>query len=291
MNPTILLAEVERYSDMDELTKFLSDQPDQGKLRQILLDDFRTVVEYETALEWSRAVRLCEALAVVGWDPWERVDAIGHFNGDCWTTQFVNHKGEARFRFGRWKKRKAGWVLFNPAYHFSADVPELPSRDALADKEFPVVDLRCLPSQRNYQKQMPIIMGVIGGSDPTTNHIFALKRRLTELLSDSMHPNEYGDALERFYLTLYGAGLRSKESSGLKVGAYRPKERAFYCEVHFERAFGQLTLDQQKAFFRSVVDRAVDALEAKFAKRRLRYDFQAFRSDLQAAFRAWDEEA
>lgn len=289
MKPTDLLTEIEQHADLDALRAFLLRQPDQGKLRQDLLHLLRAVVEYETVLEWSRAVRICESLAIVGWGFWERVDACSHFNGDCWDTWFVNHKGEHRFRFGRWRKRKAGWVLFNPEYHFSPDIPEIPSKDwrVSAGVDFPVVDLPSLPSQRNYQKQMPIVMGAIGGSDPVSNRIFELKRQLTDLLLENMRPTEYGDALEHFYLTLYGPGGGSHDSPGLRIGAYRAKERAFYCQLHFDATYGQLSLDRQKDFFCSAIERAVDSLEVKLAKRRLHYDFSAFRSDLQAAFSEW----
>ena len=76
-------------------------------------------------------MRICEALAIIGWAPRERVDAISRFNGDHQHTSFVNDQGEMRFRAGPWTKRKAGWVLFNPDFYESPDWPDRPSVDWL----------------------------------------------------------------------------------------------------------------------------------------------------------------
>ena len=98
---------------IDELASFLQSHP-VAQVRRELLDGFDARCEYVDANEWATAVRICEALAIIGWGPREQVDAISGFNGDCWQTQFITDKNEYRFRFAYWSKRKAGWMT--PGY-------------------------------------------------------------------------------------------------------------------------------------------------------------------------------
>src|SRR5260221_13606068 len=129
-----------------------------NKLRSALLKKFKGLAEYKDANAWARAVAVCEALAVAGWGRKERVDAIAHFNGDCWETYFINAKGEKRFLECRWTKRKKGWQPFNPEYHWSPDRPAVPYTDwrEYHPKQSAPVARKDLPSQVNYLRQTPI---------------------------------------------------------------------------------------------------------------------------------------
>src|SRR5580765_3492783 len=109
-----LLKQIAAQPSIESLQACLTSRRNTVKVRRALLDELAKVIEYNEALEWAAAVRICEALAIVGWGDRERVDAVSGFNGDCWETYFVNGTDELRFRQGRWSKRKAGWVLFNP---------------------------------------------------------------------------------------------------------------------------------------------------------------------------------
>jgi hypothetical protein len=288
-----LLAEISKWEEIDDLRTFLSSRSDQTELRNQLLQLLRTVVEYDDAAAWSKAVRICESLAITGWGDWERVDACTHFDGDSWDTWFINHQGEYRFRRGHWTKRKAGWCLFNPTYHVSPHVPEIPAKswEEYAGIEFPCVDLPKLPSQRNPQKQMPIVMGLICGDGPVSERVWDLKRELTKLLIQTMRPEIYGDAINRFFLTLYcAADNRAGRAThdGLKIGSYRAKQKAFYCELHLDSKFGPLSSGDQKKVFISAIQESIKALETKFVKLKLEYDFAAFRSDIVSAFELWE---
>ena len=128
MTTNPLLSDLLSRETLAELEGFLHDDDDQALLSQRLFELLMTVAEYRDAREWAAAVRVCEALAIVGWGTRERVDARSHFNGDCWDTFFINSREEHRFRTGRWRKRKGGWVLFNPEYHASPDRPGMPDQ-------------------------------------------------------------------------------------------------------------------------------------------------------------------
>ena len=265
------------------------DARDRSGLPQELFSLLQEVVEYRDVSDWSVAVRVCEALAISGWGSKERVDARSRFDGDCWETFFITGKGDRRYRLGRWHKRKTGWVMFNPQYYFSPDRPEVPAQDwkKFAGVEFPVVDAVELPSQRNYQKQMPIVMGGFGGSNEASKHVFRLVRQLTGILHEKMHPTVYGDALENLYLTLHAPGSGSRLPVGLKVGSYNAGRRSFQCTLAFPERFHELSVTAQKRFFTDALNSAVEELEKKLLKKHLSYDFDAVRLDLAAAFRVW----
>jgi hypothetical protein len=284
-----LLKQIAAQPSIESLQAYLTSLRNPAKVRRSLFDELAKVVEYDDANEWVAAVRICEALAIVGWDDRERVDAISRFNGDCWETYFVNGADEYRFRHGSWTKRKAGWVLFNPEYYASPDFPDVPSKswEDFAHHDFPAVACRNLPAQRNYQKQMPFVMGLCGDFDPVSRCVESLKSELLGQLMRSMRPAEYGDALERFYFTLHCPHPGATFSPHLKIGAWRSKQRAFDCELFFDDAFASLSLARQQAYFIDNLNAAIDALESKFKQRRIAYDIGRFRAHVSSALKAW----
>ncbi|MCA8911035.1 MAG: hypothetical protein KDB82_04985 [Planctomycetes bacterium] len=251
---------------------------------------FDCVIEYRSADEWETAVRVCEALAVLGWGSRERVDAVAHYNGDCWDTFFVNAAGKRRFRQGRWRKRKAGWVLFNPEFHASPDKPEMPSKDWMqeAGKDFPAIDRPKLASQRNCLKQMPIVMGVSGASNRDTETVSMLRREFAEVLTKHLRPNEYGDALEHLYLTLNCPipGV-DRGPTGLRVGAYRSKQKAFSCDLTIDGGFAALDSAKQMAFLADALRAALSSLEDRFTQKKIPYDMAGLKRDVESAIEDW----
>jgi hypothetical protein len=286
-----LLKQIARKSSIESLQAYLISRGSAVKVRRSLLDELAKVIEYDDANEWAAAVRICEALAIVGWGDRERVDAISRFNGDCWETYFVNGGDEFRFREGRWTKRKAGWVLFNPEYHASPDFPDIPSKswEGCAHRDYSAVACRKLASQRNCQKQMPFVMGLCGDFGPVSRCVDSLKSELTAQLMRSMRPAEYGDALDRFYVTLHCPHPGATSSRGLKIGAWKSKQRSFSCELFFDGSFASLTRARQKAYIIDNLTRAIDALELKFKQRRIEYDIERFRAHVLSALKAWQQ--
>jgi hypothetical protein len=225
-------------------------------------------------------------LAIIGWGEREYVDAISHYNGDCWNTYFRTKTGECRYRQGRWCKKKTGWELFNPEYHYSPDMPDRPSRSwqEYAEIQFPIVDRDCLPSQRNYIRQVPIIMGMIGGDDACSQIVWAMKRELDILFRKHMTPELYGEPLEFLYFTLHCPFPGNASGSELKIGSYASKRRAFYCDLQFDAFFASNPIDQRITYFEQNLIAAVEILRIKFRKKRLAYDFDKFCNHPRAAF-------
>jgi hypothetical protein len=289
--PSSLLKQIAKQPSIESLQACLRSLGNTAKVRRSLFDELAKVIEYDDAHEWGMAVRICEALAIVGWGDHERVDAICGFNGDCWETRFVNGADEYRFRQGGWTKRKAGWVLVNPEYYASPDFPDIPSKswEEFAHVEFPAVACAKLASQRNCQKQMPFVMGLFGDFGPVSRCVESLKSELTARLMRSMRPAEYGDALDRFYMTLHCPHPGAKFSPGLKIGAWKSKQRSFECDLFFDDAFANLPRARQQAHFIDNLMVAIDALAAKFKQRRIEFDIERFRADVLSAAKAWQQ--
>ncbi|MCA8914416.1 MAG: hypothetical protein KDB90_03315 [Planctomycetes bacterium] len=281
---------LENDLQLSEVEENLALASDDKKLRQQLQAAFDDVAEYDTAAEWEIAVRTCEALAVLGWGSRERVDAVTHYNGDCWDTYFVNATGQRRFRVGHWHKRKAGWVLFNPEYRPSPDGPGVPAKEWMqeAGKKFPIVDRDRLASQRNCLKQMPITMGVSGAASPDTDAVSELRRELSTVLKRHLRPNDYGDALDRLYMTLHcPIPWVASGSPGLKIGAYRSKQKSFSCDLTIGEGFAKKSVEHQKAILCDALLEALSALKAKLAKQKATYDIETLQRDTQSAIEDW----
>jgi len=284
-----LLKQIAAQRSIESLKAYLTSLRNTAKVRRSLLAELAKVIEYDDAEEWARAVRICEALAIVGWGDRERVDAVSAFNGDCWETCFVNGSDELRFRSAGWVKRKAGWVLFNPEYYASPDFPDIPSKswEEHARRDYPAVKCPKLLSQRNCQPQMPFLMSLCDDFGPVSRCVEALRKELLAQLMRSMRPSEYGDALERFYFSLHCPHPGATTSRGLKIGAWNSKQRSFSCELFFDGSFASLPRARQKAYFIDNLQRAIDALESKFKRRRIKYDIARFRADVSSALKAW----
>ncbi|PXX45181.1 hypothetical protein [Undibacterium pigrum] len=288
MNNNTFSAGIMAAETLEDLAQYLSAFAVK-ELRTRLFDELKQHVEYEDADQWAVAVRLCESLAIVGWGELERVDAVSHFNGDCWNTRFINGKNQSRFREGSWSKRKAGWVLRNPSYHLSPDLPDTPGHDwqRYASVDFPAVACASLPSQRNYQAQMPVIMGMYGSDNPSCLAMNEIRLALMAQLYESMRPAQYGENLEYFYFTLHGPAI-SEESPAphLKVANYNANQRSFSAALYFDQTLASWSPGQQRKFYFDSLLAAIDALEEKLRKRGIEYDTQAFRADVTAAIQA-----
>lgn len=282
-----ILDELLGIEDLEFAQQRINSWNDRDTLRRSLVEKFHEVVEYDDAAQWLCAVRLCELLALLGWDGWERVDAFARYSGDCWQTGFFTYRDEPRFRHARWTKRKAGWTVFNPEYHFSPDRPDAPSRGWRdhEQKGYKPVALERLSTQRNYLRRMPFSLSAIGGSEPGFEKAAQLRMQLSNHLTDALARPDFGDAVEHFYITLHPG---DDVSPPLSVGAYRSKAKAFSCELAIPPGFAMMTATAQKEFFRTAFIAAIEALRTKLRRKKIPFDFEAFVADVHSAFDAWN---
>jgi hypothetical protein len=130
-------------------------------------------------------------------------------------------------------------------------------------------------------------MGGIGGSNADARAVFALRDELLPLLHEALRPNDYGDGLDAFYLSLHVPALGVSGKAGLQLGSSRPAQAAFSCTLTFPESFGTWRRSRQRAFFIDAIETAAEALGPKLRKKAPGYDFAAFRADLAAALARW----
>lgn len=289
--------------------------------RGSLLREFWKVCRYTNAAEWNRAVRLCEALAIVGWGECEPVEAC---SGEDWTA-FRNRYEENRFVSADWSKRKGGTTIRpgSATYHASPDQPG-------ATGDFPTVvnvqDLK-LASQRNWIPKNPIrLYQWLDGSDSTTRKLVeSVNNQLVPDLDRRMQPEAYGQSIDRiwidFYfcttlsgcretfvvidddvrlssiqlhkrlLTMYSAAQIKRENLFLRkrydYGIFQADKGTMKATLHFPQEFNALSLPAQKREFAHHLSAVVSGVVDRLAGRDLRYDFAAMRSDFEAILDAW----
>lgn len=98
-----LIYEIESLA---ELRAYLLSAEDSEALREELFDEFLKYADYKNVSDWNKAVRLCEALAIIGWGGHEPLEAVRgtYFNGNP-ETFFLNRYSETRFVDAIWSKR------------------------------------------------------------------------------------------------------------------------------------------------------------------------------------------
>lgn len=174
-----------------------------SEIRQALIAHFLQHCCYENADQWNKAVRLCEALAIVGWGEHEPVQAVRgrFFNGNP-ETAFFNRYSQRRYVDAIWSKRKTGLTMEQgrTVYHAS---PDLPGKAATGDDTVVVECIQDIPllSQRNWIPKNPISIGrVISNCYPESEAFVERVKELQVLLDERMAPEQYGSAIDRIII-------------------------------------------------------------------------------------------
>ena len=213
------VADVEKIFAIESLTDlqtYLESKPRQ-QLRNQLAKSFLRLCLYENAMQWNKAVRLCEGLAIVGWGEYEPVQAErGVFwNGNPETT-FFNRYSECRFVNAIWSKRKSGVTMEQgrTSYHES---PDLPGKKSQGD-EYPVRECTQeiqLATQRNWIPKNPILItrGISNCYQNSEKLAAEVEQTLMPALDKQMTPEAYGTAINRivinYHLSYADAGSRA----------------------------------------------------------------------------------
>lgn len=201
MEPTDpILEHIRVADDLNQLQDTLLSVSDRQELRTRLHSLFLRFARYRNASEWNMAVRLCEAMTIVGWGDNEPLEAIRGFcfNGNP-NTCFVNRDGCPRFLDAAWSKRKEGLAIdySHSRFHKRADSPTDES-DIPTSGTGEIQPLK-LASQRNWIPKNPIFItrGLANCYDNSKPVIKSLENDLRGTLNERMRPTLYGNALNR----------------------------------------------------------------------------------------------
>ncbi|MCM1356063.1 MAG: hypothetical protein NC212_06635 [Staphylococcus sp.] len=186
-------------SDIEELREYLLSCGDKEILRGQLLDAFQRYSHYRNASEWNLAVRVCEALAIVGWGSHKPVEAIrgAYFNGNP-DTCFLDRNAKPCYLDAVWSKRKDGVAIdYTRSFsHENSGSGRLMS-ELIGIQVGEVQDIK-LDTQRNWIPKNPIrivrgLANCYSGSRPVVKSI---DNFLMPALNACMRPEMYGSDID-----------------------------------------------------------------------------------------------
>lgn len=192
-------------ASISELREYLLGVPNIDDFREQLHNEFLKYSQYSDVGEWNLAVRICEALAIVGWGKHEPIEAVrgAYFNGNP-ETYFINRDAKPRFFNAVWSKRKNGFAI-DYGLSFFYGSPDNPlaepirlSGHANEPQELP------LCSQRNWIAKNPIriVRGIANCYETSQLLIESIEKKLIPELNRGMRPELYGTAIDTIVLNI-----------------------------------------------------------------------------------------
>lgn len=316
-------------SGLEELREYLSALLDKNSMRERLYAEFVRYSQYHNVAEWNAAVRICEALAIIGWGTHEPVEAIRGvwFNGNP-ETYFINRDAKPRFLDAVWSKRKGGFGIDYSVSYFHAASQSQPV--LIGEGIGEVQDILML-KQRNWIPKNPIRItrGLANCYEKSKPLIESIERELMPRLSRGMRPEIYGAAIDAIVINLSFSFydnfhcktnyIIADESLKLKHKDFYPKLLELYSEkeiedngyflrnryafgpfrkddgtvrvnIFLEKEFSQLSELEQKRMLSEYLMHAVEQVSARLA-RKIIYDFALMISDFKYILHSWLEKA
>lgn len=293
-------------------------------LRERLYELFLSCSCYRNAAEWNAAVRVCEALAIVGWGGHEPVEAIRgvYFNGNP-NTCFLNRDSQPRFLDAVWSKRRDGLCIDTSLSFFhDASGAATPAAESGAEAQ----DV-ALCSQRNWIPKNPIrlVRGISNCYEGSKAMIDSLRNELIPALNSGMRPELYGTEVDMIVFNLAfsfydnyhcktnyiiadeALKLKKKDFDAALLGMFPQQEIAdngYYLrnrftygpfrkesgrlrvDIVFEREFSRLPAAGQKRLLSDYLLHAASQV-AKRLERKAVYDFALMIADLRGILECW----
>ena len=274
------------------------------RVRAMLLAEYDRLLRYRNIAEWNELVRVCEALAIVGWGEREAVEALAErwVNGSWYTTlrtrefeKLSGHGTTAGNTETEWSKQGASFVPRSGEDTRDHGI----GRFASQRLPLPKNPLRLAQRVANHQKSAGAFVEALS----------ALRHRLDRELSNdsygegfdyvgiactfSNHDDEHETVRGEFF---HDAKDVPKHFKGrhyvrprLEFGKLTQKNGRWHwrADRRFTRAEGELPLAAQKQLFREDLFAIVSTLGQRLAKKKLDYDVERLRRDLERLLEPW----
>jgi len=288
---------------IDALRARIGNEP-ADRVRVLLLAEYDRLLRYRNIAEWNELVRVCEALAIVGWGEREPVEALAErwVNGAWYTTlrtrEFVKlsgHGNTADNTESEWSKQAKSFVLRGGEDTHDHGIVRFASQRLPLPKN----PLRLAQRVANHQKSAAAFVEALS----------SLRRRLDrELAGDrygegfdyvgiactfSNHDDEHETVRGEFF---HDAKDVPKNFKGryyvrprLDFGKLTQQNGLWHWRVdrRFTRAEGEQPLPVQKQLFREDLFAIVSTLGQRLAKKKLRYDVERLRGELEQLLESW----
>ena len=274
------------------------------RVRATLLAEYDRLLRYRNIAEWNELVRVCEALAIVGWGEREAVEALAErwVNGSWYTTlrtrefeKLSGHGNTAGNRETEWSKQGASFVQRGGEDTRDHGV----GRFASQRLPLPKNPLRLGRRVANHQKS----------AGPFVEALSALRHQLDRELSNdrygegfdyvgvacsfSNHDDVHETVRGEYFHDPKDVPKRFKGRSYVRprlgFGKLTQKNGLWHWRVdrHFTRAEGDLPLAAQKQLFRADLLAILSTLGQRLAKKKLGYDVERLRGDLEQLLETW----
>lgn len=277
-----ILAKLHSFDTIEELETWVN-QSDPEFLRAYLLKAFDSVKDYVTADQWNDAVKICEALAIIGWGDRERVDATCSRRDQWRETSFRSKNNDKCYRAGRWLPRKAGRYLVNYDDYHGPSHSDRKSQTYVSTREEDIVCTHVdkMFSQRNYLvKQIFCFTGTLDASAVSwllTDYTVQLQKVMKEMID----PAPYANRLESF--CVWTSVGWAKNAYKFTAGRYYANRRANDISLHIDRDIEDLSEPEQRLIIASGVREGVKAFTDRLQKRKLDFPSAQFEADVDLA--------
>ena len=277
-----ILERLHSFDTIDEMEAWLN-QSDAEFLRAYLLKSFDAIKYYETADQWNDAVKICEALAIIGWGDRERVDATCSRRDQSHETSFKSETDDKCFRRANWLPRKAGRYLVNYNDYHGPSHSDRNSQtyDATREENIVCTPVDTMLSQRNYLVKQ---IFNFGGRLDTSNISWLISdytNQLQDLLKNMINPVVYATCLESFRVRT-SVGW-AKQAYKFKPGRYYATRKAYDVSLHIDRDIENLSEPEQRLIIASGVRESVRAFIDRLKKRKLDFPSAQFEADVDLA--------
>lgn len=263
-------------------------------MRDALLTEFARLRNYRNAAEWNRLVRVCEALALIGWGDSTPVEA----NADRWINGSMYTKlMTASFRHDR----ERGWIVRQGLLVLDEAEPSMAGARERLDSQRVLLPKNPLRLNRSGNLQH--------GAVPFADQAKRLRGLLDERLARS-----YGDGFDFLGITLAFSysdaglgraqeyfhdeadvverdGVRSFVRPRLDVGriSRRGGQTVLMVTRHYTAEEGAMPLRDQCEGLVGDLHEIVDLTAAKLRRKAPDFRFDALRADLDATLALWME--
>lgn len=192
-------------ASLTELRQYLCGIPNVDEYRELLYTEFLKYSRYTNVDEWNAAVRICEALAIVGWGTYEAVEAVrgSYFNGNP-ETYFINRDAKPRFFNAVWSKRKDGLAIdYQLSFLHGSRDNQLAKPIRINGQTGAAQDIP-LRTQRNWIPRNPIriVRGLANCYATSKPLVESVENKLIPALNHGMRPELYGTALDSIIINI-----------------------------------------------------------------------------------------
>src|SRR5688572_5134075 len=273
-------------------------------VRPALLVEYDRLFRYRNIEEWNALVRVCEALALVGWGERPAVEALAErwLNGSWYTTlrtrefeKLSGHGNTAKNTEAEWAKRGSSFVLRGGEDTLDRGIAGFASQRLPLPKN----PLRLTRGIANHQKSATAFVQALSALHERLNRELSTERygegfdHVAVICSFSNHDDEYTTVRGEYFHDAKdvpsGLTTRHYVRPRLRLGKLTQKHDLWHWSVerHFTRAEGELPLAAQQRLFGEDLRSILETLQQRLAKKKLRYDVKSLRVDLDRLLESW----